>query len=123
MVLLCYLHSIDTVSSLFPPLLLLFCVVVILTLAKWCSLSDVYGRKFLFQAGMAGIALYISINIFAATRFNVFGSNVYYLEAVIAGFMPLGQLINPAVFAYCGRCNVARVSLKTKGGQLEWTSH
>lgn len=74
-----------------------------LTLAKWCSLSDVYGRKFLFQAGMAGIALYITLNIFAATRFNVFGSNVYYLEAVVAGFLPLGQLINPAVFAYCGR--------------------
>lgn len=50
---------------------------------------------------MAGIALYISINIFAATRFNVFESKVYYLEAVVAGFMPLGQLINPAVFAYC----------------------
>ncbi|KAK5821710.1 major facilitator superfamily domain-containing protein [Linnemannia elongata] len=76
-------------------------ICVILTLAKWCSLSDVYGRKFLFQAGMAGIALYISINIFAATRFNVFGSSVYYLEAVVAGCMPMGQLINPAIFAYC----------------------
>lgn len=72
---------------------------------------------------MAGIALYISINIFAATRFNVFGSSVYYLEAVVAGCMPMGQLINPAIFAYCGRCSVAHVSLKKKKEkQLEWIS-
>ena len=76
---------------------------MILTLAKWCSLSDVYVRKLLFQAGLAGIASFLLIQLFAATRFNVFGSNIYYLEAVVGCVMPLGQLINPAVFAYCGR--------------------
>ncbi|KAK3844250.1 MAG: major facilitator superfamily domain-containing protein [Linnemannia gamsii] len=75
-------------------------ICVILTLAKWCSVSDKYGRKFLFRAGMAGITLYILVNLFAATRFNAFGSNVYYLEAVVGGLMPLGQLINPSVFGY-----------------------
>ncbi|KAF9908310.1 hypothetical protein EC991_009954 [Linnemannia zychae] len=75
-------------------------ICAILTLAKWCSVSDVYGRKFLFQAGMTGITLYILVNVFAASRFNVFGSNIYYLEALFGGLMPLGQLINPAVFGY-----------------------
>jgi hypothetical protein len=122
-VFMCFAYSLAELSSAtsspFISYVLMCRTAVILTLAKWCSLSDVYGRKFLFQAGTAGIALYISINIFAATRFNIFGSNVYYLEAVVAGFLPLGQLINPAVFAYCGRY----YAIGEETAYAKWTSY
>ncbi|KAG9069348.1 hypothetical protein KI688_010248 [Linnemannia hyalina] len=44
---------------------------------------------------MAGIGRW-----FAASRYNKFGSNVYYLEVVALTLMPAGQVINTAIFAY-----------------------
>ncbi|OAQ34787.1 MFS general substrate transporter, partial [Linnemannia elongata AG-77] len=73
---------------------------MLLSLAKWCSTSDIYGRKLLLQVGLAGIATCVMIGWFAASRYNQFGSNVYYLEVVALTLMPAGQVINTAIFAY-----------------------
>ncbi|KAG0073956.1 hypothetical protein BGZ90_011147 [Linnemannia elongata] len=78
-------------------------VSLLLTLAKWCSLSDVYGRKVLFHIGLAGTAVYICLNWFAASRYNFLGYYVYYLEAVSFALMPAAAVLNPAIFAYCGK--------------------
>ncbi|KAG0057367.1 hypothetical protein BGZ89_001877 [Linnemannia elongata] len=80
-------------------------VSLLLTLAKWCSLSDVYGRKVLFHIGLAGTAVYICLNWFAASRYNFLGYYVYYLEAVSFALMPAAAVLNPAIFAYCGFFN------------------
>ncbi|OAQ34788.1 MFS general substrate transporter [Linnemannia elongata AG-77] len=79
-------------------------VSLLLTLAKWCSLSDVYGRKVLFHIGLAGTAVYICLNWFAASRYNFLGYYVYYLEAVSFALMPAAAVLNPAIFAYCADC-------------------
>ncbi|KAF9154703.1 hypothetical protein BG015_000158 [Linnemannia schmuckeri] len=78
-------------------------VSLLLTLAKWCSLSDVYGRKLLFHIGLAGTAIYICLNWFAASRYNILGYYVYYLEAVSFTLIPAAAVLNPAIFAYCGK--------------------
>lgn len=80
----------------------IFQLQVLLSLAKWCSTSDIYGRKLLLQVGLAGIATCVMIGWFAASRYNQFGSNVYYLEVVALTLMPAGQVINTAIFAYIG---------------------
>lgn len=72
----------------------------LLSLAKWCSTSDVYGRKLLLHVGIAGIATCVMVGWFAASRYNHFGPNVYYLEVVTFTLMPAGQVINTAIFAY-----------------------
>ncbi|KAG0291242.1 hypothetical protein BGZ96_005376 [Linnemannia gamsii] len=76
---------------------------VLLTLSKWCSLSDVYGRKVLFHIGLAGTAMYICLNLFAASRYNVLGYYLFYLEAVSFALIPAAAVLNPAIFAYCGK--------------------
>lgn len=75
----------------------------LLTLAKWTSLSDVLGRKFLLHIGMFGLAVSFLLNWFAASRFNFFGYHIYYVEAVLLGLIPSGALLNPAVFSYTGK--------------------
>ncbi|KAF9541387.1 hypothetical protein EC957_003117 [Mortierella hygrophila] len=67
---------------------------------KWCSTSDVYGRKLLLHVGLAGVATCVMIGWFAASRYNQFGRNVYYLEVVALTLMPAGQVISTAIFAY-----------------------
>jgi Na+/melibiose symporter-like transporter len=86
-----------SLSLFFPPALL--------TLAKWTSLSDVLGRKFLLHISMFGVAVSFLLNWFAATRFNFLGYHVYYIEAVLLGLIPSGSLVNPAVFAYTGKAS------------------
>ncbi|KAF8946058.1 hypothetical protein BGZ47_001383 [Haplosporangium gracile] len=81
-------------------------VSLLLTLAKWCSLSDVYGRKLLFHIGPAGAVIYVCLNWFAASRYNILGYYVYYLEAVSFTLIPAGAVLNPAIFAYCGDTNL-----------------
>lgn len=80
-------------------------LLVLLTLAKWCSLSDVYGRKLLFHIGLGGTAIYICLNWFAASRYNFLGYYVFYLEAVSFALIPAAAVLNPAIFAYCGKIN------------------
>lgn len=91
-----------------------FNYLVLLTLSKWCSLSDVYGRKVLFHIGLAGTAIYICLNLFAASRYNVLGYYLFYLEAVSFALIPASAVLNPAIFAYCGKakCKVNDMRVK-----------
>ncbi|KAG0376965.1 hypothetical protein BGX24_006947 [Mortierella sp. AD032] len=77
---------------------------LLLTLAKWCSLSDVYGRKLLFHIGLAGMAVYILVNWFAASRYNLAGYYVFYLQAFSFAMFPAGAVLNPGIFAYVADC-------------------
>ncbi|KAF8946057.1 hypothetical protein BGZ47_001382 [Haplosporangium gracile] len=77
-------------------------IFTLLTLAKWTSLSDVLGRKFLLHISMIGLAVSFLLNWFAASQFNFFGYHIYYIEAVLLGVIPSGALVNPAVFSYTG---------------------
>ncbi|KAK3844341.1 MAG: major facilitator superfamily domain-containing protein [Linnemannia gamsii] len=79
-------------------------ICILLTLAKWCSTSDLYGRKFLMHIGLIGIALSTVLNWFAASSYNFLGYYVYYLEAVCLCLFPGGPAINPASFAYLTDC-------------------
>lgn len=87
--------------------LLLCSPLALLTLAKWTSLSDVLGRKFLLHIGMFGITVSFLLNWFAASRFNFFGYHIYYVEAVLLGLIPVGALLNPAVFSYTGKASAS----------------
>ncbi|KAG0376966.1 hypothetical protein BGX24_006948 [Mortierella sp. AD032] len=58
------------------------------TVLRWCSTSDVYGRKLLLHVGLGGMAACIMIEWFAASRFNHLGPNIYYLEVVAVTLMP-----------------------------------
>ncbi|KAK3844251.1 MAG: major facilitator superfamily domain-containing protein [Linnemannia gamsii] len=77
---------------------------ILLSLAKWCSTSDVYGRKLLLHVGLGGMAACIMIGWLAASRFNHLGPNIYYLEVVALTLMPAPLLINTAVFTYIADC-------------------
>ncbi|KAF9154704.1 hypothetical protein BG015_000159 [Linnemannia schmuckeri] len=79
-------------------------IFTLLTLAKWTSLSDVLGRKFLLHISMIGLAVSFLLNWFAVSRFNFFGYHIYYIEAVLLGVIPSGALVNPAVFSYTVDC-------------------
>ncbi|KAK3841722.1 MAG: major facilitator superfamily domain-containing protein [Linnemannia gamsii] len=74
------------------------------TLAKWCCMSDLYGRKFLMHAGLIGIALATALSLFAASSYNFLGYHVYYLEAVCLSIFPAASVIHPACFAYLADC-------------------
>ncbi|KAF9146749.1 hypothetical protein BGX30_009531 [Mortierella sp. GBA39] len=78
-------------------------VSLLLTLSKWCSLSDVYGRKLLIHIGLVGTVIFICLNWFAASRYNFLGYYVFYLEAVSFAMIPAAAVLNPAIFAYCGK--------------------
>ncbi|KAF9146748.1 hypothetical protein BGX30_009530 [Mortierella sp. GBA39] len=90
-------------------------VFTLLTLAKWTSLSDVLGRKFLLHIGMFGIAVSFLLNWFAASRFNFIGYHIYYVEAVLLGLIPGGALINPAVLSYTIDCTTGNNRSRTIG--------
>ncbi|KAF9908311.1 hypothetical protein EC991_009955 [Linnemannia zychae] len=79
-------------------------ICLLLTLAKWCSLSDVYGRKLLLHIGLAGMAIFIMINWFAASRYNFAGYYLYYLQGLSFAFFPAGAVLNPGIFAYIADC-------------------
>ncbi|KAF9148770.1 hypothetical protein BG015_009476 [Linnemannia schmuckeri] len=84
--------------------------IFLFTLAKWCSLRSVYGRKFLFHAGLAGTVLYITLNWFAASGYSFMGHYVYCLEAVCLCLLPASSAITPSCFAYFAEI-VLKVSL------------
>ncbi|KAG9069350.1 hypothetical protein KI688_010250 [Linnemannia hyalina] len=90
-------------------------VFTLLTLAKWTSLSDVFGRKFLLHIGMFGIAVLFLLNWFAASQFNFMGYHIYYVEAVLLGLIPAGALINPAVYSYTVDCTTGSNRSRTLG--------
>ncbi|OAQ34790.1 hypothetical protein K457DRAFT_121386 [Linnemannia elongata AG-77] len=90
-------------------------IFTLLTLAKWTSLSDVLGRKFLLHIGMFGITVSFLLNWFAASRFNFFGYHIYYVEAVLLGLIPVGALLNPAVFSYTVDCTTGNNRSRTIG--------
>ncbi|KAF9122527.1 hypothetical protein BGW39_009692 [Mortierella sp. 14UC] len=77
---------------------------LLLTLAKWCSLSDIYGRKLLFHIGLAGTAIFIMFSWFAASRYNLAGYYLYYLQALSFALFPAGAVLNPGIFAYLADC-------------------
>ncbi|KAF9108859.1 hypothetical protein BGX29_003789 [Mortierella sp. GBA35] len=79
-------------------------ICTLLTLAKWTSLSDVLGRKFLLHVTMFGVSLSFLLNWFAASRFNFLGYKIYYVESVFLGLVPARSLANPAVIAYSADC-------------------
>ncbi|KAK3844253.1 MAG: major facilitator superfamily domain-containing protein [Linnemannia gamsii] len=78
-------------------------IFTLLTLAKWTSLSDVLGRKFLLHVVMCSICASLLLNWFAASRFNIFGYHVYYIEAVVTGLVP-SVLVNPTIVTYTADC-------------------
>ncbi|KAG0376964.1 hypothetical protein BGX24_006946 [Mortierella sp. AD032] len=78
-------------------------IFTLLTLAKWTSLSDVLGRKFLLHVVMCSICASLLLNWFAASRFNIFGYRVYYIEAVVTGLVP-SVLVNPTIVTYTADC-------------------
>lgn len=104
LVFLC-LRSVLFINTMRCSLSLFFYPSALLTLAKWTSLSDVLGRKFLLHISMIGIAVSFLLNWFAASRFNFLGYHVYYIEAVLLGLVPSTMLVNPAVFAYTGKAS------------------
>ncbi|KAG0273006.1 hypothetical protein BGZ95_011183, partial [Linnemannia exigua] len=78
-------------------------IFTLLTLAKWTSLSDVLGRKFLLHVVMCSVCASLLLNWFAASRLNIFGYHLYYVEAVVTGLVP-SVLVNPAVITYTADC-------------------
>ncbi|KAF9180052.1 hypothetical protein BGZ51_006459 [Haplosporangium sp. Z 767] len=82
-------------------------VLCLLTLAKWTSLSDIYGRKFLIQLALIALALAQMITWFAASPHNPFGYRLLYVNNALLGLIPGGNLINPALFAYIADCTTA----------------
>ena len=76
-----------------------------LTLAKWTSLSDIYGRKVLLQFTMVALAISNSLVWFAASSRNPLGYRLLYIQGALSGITSSAQLINPAVLAYIGIIN------------------
>ncbi|KAG0252986.1 hypothetical protein BG011_006615 [Mortierella polycephala] len=64
-------------------------VLCLLTLAKWTSLSDIYGRKLLLQLAMIALSL------------------AHLITCVLLGLIPGGNFIHPAIFAYIADCTTA----------------
>ncbi|KAF9565007.1 hypothetical protein EC968_004267 [Mortierella alpina] len=74
--------------------------ITLLTLAKWTSLSDIYGRKLLIRIAMVSITVSQMLTWFAATGHNPLGYRLLYLDGVLLGLVPGGQIVSPALFAY-----------------------
>ncbi|KAI8595611.1 major facilitator superfamily domain-containing protein [Dissophora ornata] len=76
----------------------------LLTLAKWASLSDLFGRKVLLRLEVITISLSQLLMWFAASSSNPFGYRLLYANAVLSGFFAEGRLISPAIFSYVADC-------------------
>jgi MFS family permease len=73
------------------------------TLAKWASLSDVFGRKALLQLALIAHSLSQLITWFAASPHNPVGYRLLYVDSILLGMTAGSSLIQPAITAYVGK--------------------
>lgn len=82
---------------------------MLVTLPKWASLSDVYGRKALIQIALISLTMSQLITWFAASPHNPIGYRLLYVDGALSGITAGGALFHPAFTAYVGKVFLAKI--------------
>ncbi|KAG0363079.1 hypothetical protein BGZ54_008358 [Gamsiella multidivaricata] len=80
----------------------LLCLYGLLSIAKWTSLSDAYGRRILLYNATVNLAISQATIWFAASASNLFGCRLLYLDGIYLGLTSGTLLGNPTIFACVG---------------------
>ncbi|KAG0292425.1 hypothetical protein BGZ98_002581, partial [Dissophora globulifera] len=83
-------------------------IILLFTLAKWTTLSDIFGRKFLLMVSLSSISSSLLLTWFAASDYNPFGYRIIYFDGVLQGLVAGGPLIKPALFSYIADCTATK---------------
>ncbi|KAI1318616.1 hypothetical protein EDD11_006117 [Mortierella claussenii] len=83
-------------------------IMTLLTLAKWTSLSDLYGRKVLLNLTMVSLGVYQLMTWFASSSYNPVGYHLLYVKGILLGTTAGFTLASPAIFAYVADCTASK---------------